>query len=617
MPDDSTYISMFLRLFDDLSACVPDYTPRERDLDREYALRRIANEGISFLTRTLPSLGKALDASFQDGTFVPHPSFQKEKGRATPKFLRVLFKAVFDSEGVILTNPSPDAVGHIRQACFMFYKLEEDYAPEVVEDTVNGFLDVDAELAHVDLSVSELRPVIIEAKKVIENVMRGLDPRDITPRPGPGASASGTHKSLRYEMLTKWDQVHQVYPVYEYFFVNRKHLSDRVPAYWKAIRKDAPTSKMRLVPKDSRGPRIICMEEQEVMFLQQGLADAMRKRIESHGITKGKVNFTSQEVNRQLAKHASCTSGLSHSKATLDMKEASDRISRELVATLFSGLPLLTRALLSLSTRQIELPNGDVRDTLKFAPMGSSLCFPVMSLVHFALGRAVIKLYGDRRHTALADSIYVYGDDIIVDSSHAQVLFDWFPRFGLKFNVGKSFTKGPFRESCGFDAFLGKNVSPQRVKKRFFCSADPQHLVAGLDLEGHLYSRGYLHVAEYIRTVLLHRNGGIDLPYVPYGAGVLGWRRPPSEIELSILKSRRSRNLQCREYRARVIITEPDVSMSGGWERLMRALVTGNIRRSDVLAGPYHTQSIGWRWVPESSFLPQSAVIRALLPAVR
>lgn len=608
MPDESAYISMFCRLFDDLQACVPDYTQREADRDRSYALKRVRAEGMEFLVKTLPNLGKHMDASFGLGTFEPHPAFAREKGRTTPNFLRVLFKAVFEDCGTIRVNPCPDAVGHIRQLCFMYYKLEDEYAPELVDKVINDFVNVDVELDKIDLGAAELRPVIIEAKKVIEKVFYGFDPMDIQPRPGPGASASGTPKYLRYEMLTRWDSVHQVYPFYEYFFVNRRHLTDRVSAYKRAPRRSEPVSRLRLVPKDSRGPRIICMEEQELMFLQQGLADKMRNRIETHPLTRGRVNFRDQEVNRQLAKHASYTCLSYAPKATLDMKEASDRVSRELVSTLFSGLPLLKRALLSLSTRRIELPSGVEICSNKFAPMGSSLCFPIMSIVHFAIGTAVMKLQSGRSYKALAESYHVYGDDLIVDTEYVGSFFEWFPKFGMKFNQGKSFVQGPFRESCGYDAFLGKNVSPQRVKKRFFDSADPRLVVAGLDCEGHLHARGYTRTAEYLRTVIAARRFGTEvIPFVPYGSGVLGWRRQSDECDLSSLKSRRNYDLQCLEFRARVIETVPTMSMAGTWERLMRFF--SGAMRSQKIAGAHDQLSIRWAWVPVSSFpnarLPQ------------
>lgn len=624
MPDDSTYLSMLVRAIADAHVSFGD-SPNEDTKDINYVVRRYDSEGIKFLTCTLPLLGKALDASFNSGRLDVPTSFKLDKHTRLPAFLRAFFRRVYSNDGELLPIPNPAAVGHIRQVCFMMYKLEDDYSADTVQRTIDAFCAVDEDLANVDLSSDELRPIIIEAKRMLTRLFVDFDPYDILPRPGPGASASGTRKHQRYEMLTHWDQTHQVYPFYEYFYVNRKHLVDRASDYRKAPRRKEPASRMRLVPKDSRGPRIICMEEQEVMFLQQGLADKMRDHIEAHPLTKGCVNFRNQEINRQLAKNASVSAFSGEfRKATLDMKEASDRVSRQLVATLFGGTTLL-RALLALSTRRIVLPCGSERETLKFAPMGSSLCFPVMSLVHFALGRAIIKCTSGKRDNAaiLAKCMHVYGDDLIVDVQHVASLFEWFPKFGLKFNEGKSFWQGPFRESCGFDAFLGRNVSPQRIKRRFFDSTTPKDLLSALDLESLLHERGYTMTAEYIRTVVAHRWAEADakmverdkshrplgaLPFVMRGSAALGWRRiHPSECDISSLKSRRNRDEQRKEVRARVVVTEPTVSLAGGWEQLLRQQ-TGVIRGSDRLSGPFDRYSIAWRWVDRTELTEHKGV---------
>jgi len=599
MPNDSTYQSMFLRLFDDFYNIVPDYSAKERNADCGTVRKRLNQEGMAFLTKTLPQLGKHLDDAFQTGVFKPFNALKRARGRTTPAFMGPLFKKVFGDDGVILVNADPDSVGHIRQACYMMYKLESEYTPELERSTIQDFVSTDGELADYTAATdSSLRPIIWRARRILNSIFKDFDPFDIVPRPGPGASASGSHKSKRYEPLTIFDTVHQVYPTYDYFYTGYDHLVDRVRAYKQAVRKDEPASKLRMVPKDSRGPRIICMEEQEVMFLQQGLADKMRRVISRHPLSKGKVNFTDQTVNQRLAINGSKACPESADViATLDMKEASDRVSRLLVADLFSDLPKLSRALLALSTRKIELPDGTVLDSHKYAPMGSSLCFPVMSIVHFALGVAAISYHTKAPMKAIAKDFYVYGDDIIVLAKHADLLFECFPRFGLKFNQGKSFVRGPFRESCGADAFKGMNVTPQRVKKRFFDGHAPRDILGALDIEQLLYERGYTRTAQYLRTVSDYRSDE-PYPFVLSGSMILGWRRnSPQDVDASRLKHRYNRSTQSKDLRARVFETEPDSSMVGGWEQLMR-FFTGTLRGSQRLDGRSTRYIIAWRTVP-------------------
>jgi hypothetical protein len=597
MPNDSTYLSLFLRLFDDFSNLVPDYSVAECDADRGTVIKRFRSEGAAFLTKTLPALGKHTDSAFQSGIFEPFSPLKRERGRTTPKFLRSLYKHVFGDNGLILDNPDPVKVGLIRQACFMMYKLESEYSPELETKCIDNFVETDAELADYSASSdSQCRPIIWRARQILNDVFKDFDPRDIIPRPGPGASASGSHKSQRFEPLTIWDQVHQVFPTYEYFYTGTDHLVDRVVAYSQVPRKESPTSKLRMVPKDSRGPRIICMEEQEVMFLQQGLADKMREVISSHHLTRGQVNFFDQTVNQRLATNGSISQLGVTETATLDMKEASDRVSRALVEDLFQDLPILLRALLALSTRGVELPDGLVMRMFKFAPMGSSLCFPIMSIVHFALGVATIEWHTKDPRKAIAKDFYVYGDDLIVNAEHADLLFEVFPKFGLKFNTGKSFVRGPFRESCGVDAFKGMNVTPQRIKKRFFDGRAPQDLLGALDMEGLLYDRGLHATAKYLRSVLEYRNG--EFPFVMRGSKVLGWQRSrPTDVEAGMLPHRYNHSYQNGQIKARVFSAKSDCSMVGGWEQLMR-FFTGTFRGTQRLDGRFTRYEIAWKWVP-------------------
>lgn len=595
MSDNSAYLGMFLRVFDDLVGLSPVYNCKESSKDRGVVLDRYRSEGLAFLTKTLPSLAKALEAALESGTFTPVSGFARESGRTTPKFLRALFKEVFRENGCLLDNPCATSIGQIRQVCYFMYKFDADYPPELVDEVVNNFVSVDESLTHCEDFCREQRLYLKIATRVVGDVFRDLDPYDVTPRPGPGASASGSHRSERYEPLTWFRQVHEVYPYYRHFYLSTSHLLDRVRDYRKLPRKEYPVSVLRTVAKDSRGPRIICMEEQELMFLQQGLADKMRDHIELHPLTRGQVNFRDQTVNRRLAEASSVT----RDYATLDMKEASDRISRKLVAEIFSAIPDMRRCLEALSTPAVRLPDGREVKLKKFAPMGSSLCFPTMSIVHFALAVAVLHVQTARPIKALAKEIYVYGDDIIVPSPYARHLFEKFPLFGLMFNVGKSFSRGYFRESCGMDAFQGRDVTPQRLKKRFFDGRDPRHIAAVMDMHLHLYERGYKGVASMLRTITDARFG--KFPDVGKHSAFLGWKTgtadlfnrvsrtssfsrfaPDSEGVVEVKGQQRinsslpvwDSDTQVWTVSERVMETAPDSSMSGGWEQLMRVLCT-------------------------------------------
>jgi hypothetical protein len=615
MSDESAYFGMFLRVFDDLLDISPEYKPKDAERDREVCLSRYRCEGLSFLTKTLPALMKHLYGALESGTFVPIASFKIAKGRTTPCFLGSLFKEIFDEKGSLLDTAHAQSVELICQVCAFMYKFDADYPADLVAKVVKSFVDVDASLTHCETVSNEQRILLTVASSWLFRIFSDFDPADIRPRPGPGASASGTHKSRRYEPLTHYSRIHEQYPYYGYFYMGSDHLVDRKSAYMSMPRKEHGMSVLRTVPKDSRGPRIICMEEQEYMFLQQGLGDAMREHVMRHPLTRGHVNFDDQSINRRLAQESS----VSREFATLDMKEASDRISRQLVHILFAKLPKLRSCLLALSTPCIKLPNGEVLDAKKFAPMGSSLCFPIMSVVHYALGVAAMHVATGRSTKALAKDLYVYGDDIIVRSEHVDSLFEAFPKFGLIFNQGKSFRRGHFRESCGMDAFRGRDVTPQRLKRRFFDGRDPRDILAVTAMHAALYNRGFVRTAAMLRTITDSRFG--RFPFVGKGSCYIGWQTqlPISDDVISVIWDEKVMGIRgflsrvlitdedraqyellgpvwdsdthCWTISARVMKTEPDASMSGGWEQMMRSNLEAQIG-SARLDGRWKRQAI-------------------------
>jgi hypothetical protein len=165
-----------------------------------------------------------------------------------------------------------------------------------------------------------------------------------------------------------------------------KEIIDRVQWYRGLERLPAGTAKVVLVPKDSRGPRLISAEPLEYQWIQQGVGRSIVAHLEAHHLTKGRVNFTHQEVNRRLAQESSATLEL----ATLDLKDASDRVSLELVRRVFKNTPELVRALEAIRTDATLLPDGRVQSLKKFAPMGSAVCFPVEAFVFWAILTASI-----------------------------------------------------------------------------------------------------------------------------------------------------------------------------------------------------------------------------------
>lgn len=121
--------------------------------------------------------------------------------------------------------------------------------------------------------------------------------------------------------------------------------------------------------------------------------------------------------------------------ATIDLKDASDSISVELCRFL-----LPKRIFHKLQEYRSQMVLGLDRSyhmTKKISSMGNGFTFELMTLILLSVCKVL-----DHEAT-------VFGDDIIIRRDKAARLIVLLSDVGLKVNMEKSFTDGPFRESCG------------------------------------------------------------------------------------------------------------------------------------------------------------------------
>jgi len=198
---------------------------------------------------------------------------------------------------------------------------------------------------------------------------------------------------------------------------------------------------LSFVPKNAKTYRSVVVEPALNLMFQLGIGTYMQRRLKRSGI-----DLTSQIANQQAARVGSITGDL----ATLDLSSASDTIARELVAHL---LPLDWFCLLDqLKTSRVEY-KGQSRVNQKFSSMGNGFTFPLESLIFYALAVSTVNAQD-------VSLVSVYGDDIIVPTYAYAALTEVLTAVGFLPNVEKSFSTGPFRESCGADYLSGIDVRP-------------------------------------------------------------------------------------------------------------------------------------------------------------
>lgn len=541
--------------------------------DTSVIASRVHSEGLSFLTKTLPRLGKALDEGLITSRFsVPRGFVKSHECSSRPAFLQAYFKRIFGDDGSLLENACPFAVSHVRQVCFAMYKLEVPF--DAVDETrvIEMFIDTDANLPS---SFDEATiPLLDGASYLVRDIFSGFDPKDIIPRHGPGAVATGERLDEKWDFSRLFNSIHQQYPYYDFFVAGGgTELIDRLDWYKALERRESGVAKVVLVPKDSRGPRLISAEPLEYQYVQQGLGRAIVNHLEAHHWTSGQINFVSQDVNRELA----LSSSLTNHYSTLDLKDASDRVSLSLVKHLFAHSEELLKCLLATRTTATTLPDGRVMPLNKFAPMGSALCFPVEAVCFWSIIVAAISRATGIRPPLVGKDVFVYGDDIVVPRPWAHLSIQALESVGLLVNRPKSCIEGFFRESCGMDAFRGIQVTPTRVKKIFTgSSVDGAAYAAYVSVANALQHRGYESTATFLWELISGTYGP-----VPYGTPTSSF---PCKEEVTasvaemknLLDRRRSRSngpLQRLEFRVLKLSNKSYTVTLDGWQRLLRDLV--------------------------------------------
>lgn len=255
------------------------------------------------------------------------------------------------------------------------------------------------------------------------------------------------------------------------------------------------------VPKDERGPRLIASEPVSMMFAQQGLAVSIMHYIEHHTWARHHIRFTNQSFNAELCRDLKY--------ATIDLKDASDRVSLGMVSDLFQDTPIYER-LLALRSRSVELPSGIVHSPTCYATMGNALCFPIESICFWALTTAIQKIAGCNR-----TATYVYGDDIIVDRDNVELVVEYLAHLGLVVNTTKTCYKTPFRESCGAEWFGGEDVTITRFKTASVTDTSSAYAMCS-------YVRSLVERGSFVYTARALASKLTDIGYpVPYGLGPL------------------------------------------------------------------------------------------------
>ncbi|DAD51260.1 RNA-directed RNA polymerase [ssRNA phage Gerhypos.4_20] len=487
------------------------------DLSVERDQRRIADrckhEGLSFLTITLPTLSDALERGLESGCFSCPTSFSRHG--SLPRFLGGFFKRVFTMDGRLLPDSCPNSVFWIRQICRFFKKPKIGCSPSRNMKAEEHFLEVEGELRRSTAQIERKDIILDKISGIVwSQVFPELDYLDLVCHHGPGFTADRRLPNER-RRISSWNHRSELtypsdlhcYPNYGYAAEASRTgegIGSEYGPEFLRLRDELPV-RVVFVPKTLTAPRVIAIEPSHVQYMQQSLKDYVYKVIESHSLTKQSIRFTDQTVNQRLAYRSSIDKRL----ATLDLKDASDRVHLHLVQRIFKTSGLLP-FLEDSRSLHATLPSGRNIVLNKFASMGSALCFPVEAMVFYTLIQSAMHQLDGRRPSSRSIRDYsrqidIYGDDIIIPVEYTDVVVRYLESYSLKVNVNKSFRFSNFRESCGADYYKGQPVNPvyaRTVPHDNLQRWGAEEILSWNATADLLYLRGMWKTCQAVRTLL-------------------------------------------------------------------------------------------------------------------
>jgi len=504
-------------------------TSADRDITTVVA--RVKHEGLWFLAVTLADFGKSLERWLDQGFVVPSDvsSFARGSGGLSglPTFLSGFLARVFDPcSGVLLTHPDIEAIYALRQLTLMFGKIalpmtasNGRQSPSSHRKVVSEERERRAMLEYVqceqDVKAADARldPQYLEDFKRVSSMLfdemfarvdREVRYGELIAKHGPGAVADRLSSNAKWNQQTWPARAQLDFPDWHYLLPNRNYCGTLGDIHILEPGSETPV-RVITVPKTLKTPRIIAIEPTAMQYMQQALYRAFLDSIQQDSFLRRVIGFDDQNPNRVMARLGSLSGDL----ATLDLSEASDRVSNEHVRAMLANYPVLLRAVDSCRSRKARVPGHGVLHLAKFASMGSALCFPMEAMVFLT----VIFLGIERESSTLLhrdmvirdfhDKVRVFGDDLIVPRDYVLSVVSELDVFGHRVNAGKSFWTGKFRESCGREYYDGEDVSIVRVRQNLPTSRqDAEGVIATVAFRNQAYWAGLWKTAAWLDDYL-------------------------------------------------------------------------------------------------------------------
>jgi hypothetical protein len=313
-------------------------------------------------------------------------------------------------------------IADVHRVAMSFYKAHAPARNKTDWDSVKTRLSTPPDLGLTKSDIRQLR-----------HALRHVDDCQIDSqagRYGPGITAEG------YSQLQRWARMGEIPDVPPSWY-RVSPLDTWTPS---RISRDFRCTKIAEVPKTLKSNRIVSSEPAQSMFAQLVVSDHLDGLL--HRAFAGHVHLHDQALHNTLLRAEGWRS--------IDLSDASDYVSCSLVSQI---LPNLWPILAKVRSSHACFPDGDIVPLETFAPMGSGICFPILTAVNLAIGDVICR-----------KNYSFYGDDGIVHVDDIVSVCDMQQASGLVVNVGKTCYYGLYRESCGLELLGSLDVTPNYIR---------------------------------------------------------------------------------------------------------------------------------------------------------
>lgn len=216
--DVSSFLEVARSIYiDATSQCTADVSDLRDSMTIE---SRVRQEGLSFLTITLPRFASDFETALKNGAVSPSLFQGFRKNGAIPAFLRGMLGKLFnhetgriyDDEDLPFADDVPTIIACVRQICLAFKKVEIPCTPEREYKAICNYIATEHALEVSSLPREDLERFRLVSSVLWHNIIGAICADNCVPRHGPGATSEGASGNQKFAWKYWHERLEPLFP---------------------------------------------------------------------------------------------------------------------------------------------------------------------------------------------------------------------------------------------------------------------------------------------------------------------------------------------------------------------------------------------------------------------